>query len=86
MARRSQTTAVGRLATAARSTIRAARERVDGRERLCRGLGVERTLARGFTITRDASGQILKSSSGIDPGDLLVSEWRDGRRTSRVEE
>jgi exodeoxyribonuclease VII large subunit len=86
LARRSRAATAGRLAAAARGAIRAARERVDGRERLCLGLGVERTLARGFTITRDASGRILKSSQGIGPGDLLVNEWRDGRRTSRVEE
>jgi exodeoxyribonuclease VII large subunit len=85
-ASRLHASAAGRLAASARGALRAAKARLEGRERLCRGLGVERTLARGFTITRDGTGKILKSSAGIGPGLALVTEWRDGRRTSRVEE
>jgi exodeoxyribonuclease VII large subunit len=75
-----------RLSRSSRRLIASRGALVEGRERLCRGLGVERTLARGFTITRDAAGRILKSAGAVQAGDRIVSDWRDGSRTSRVEE
>lgn len=74
-----------RLALAARGTLARARLRLEERERLCRGLSPEKTLARGFTITRDAGGAIVKSAAALAAGDRLDIEFRDGRVAGRVE-
>ncbi|MFK8023837.1 MAG: exodeoxyribonuclease VII large subunit [Ilumatobacter sp.] len=42
-------------------------------------------LARGWTITRDAHGAIVRSADDISPGDTLVIDLADGRATSTVD-
>jgi len=75
-----------RLVGAARGRLDAERARLDGRERLVAGLGPERTLARGFSITRTADGAVLREPASAPPGSRLVTELARGRITSRVEE
>ncbi len=43
-------------------------------------------LERGFTLTTDDSGRLIRSISSVRPGAHLVTEWRDGRATSVVSE
>lgn len=74
-----------RLAAQARSRVREWSARLEGWERLCRELAPRRTLERGYTITRDALGQLLRRPEQVDVGDRITTEWAGGRRTSRVE-
>ncbi|MDX1504040.1 MAG: exodeoxyribonuclease VII large subunit, partial [Thermoanaerobaculia bacterium] len=85
-ARRARRSRGERLAAAARLRLREAASGLEGRRRLCRELAPERVLARGFTITRSAAGEVLKSASGARPGERIETVWVDGARTSRVEE
>lgn len=60
------------------------------RERLAVGsvllgtLSPEATLARGYSITRDANGRIVRSAAELAPGDRLRTRFRDGDAESVV--
>lgn len=54
-------------------------------ERLCFELAPERTLERGFSITRDQRGQLVRRASQVAVGDELTTQLRDGQLRSRVE-
>ncbi|MSO15972.1 MAG: exodeoxyribonuclease VII large subunit [Ilumatobacteraceae bacterium] len=43
------------------------------------------TMARGWSITRDSSGNVVRSISDIKKGDTVVTALADGRVTSTVE-
>ena len=58
-------------------------ERVEAR---LRALDPRRVLERGYTVTRDAHGGVVRASSGLATGALLVTEFPDGTARSRVEE
>ncbi len=75
-----------RLAAQARSRLREWSVRLGGWERLCLELSPRRTLERGYTITRDAVGQILKRPDQVEAGDRIKTELAGGRLISRVEE
>jgi len=63
-----------------------ARARLDGWERLITRLDPERTLARGFSVTRTIDGEILRDSAPAPPGSRIETELHRGRLISRVEE
>jgi len=42
------------------------------------------TLSRGYSITHTEQGKVLVSFEKINPGDLIVSQFRDGKVTSKV--
>ena len=50
-----------------------------------RQLSPERTLERGFTITRDAAGRVVREAGRLSPGDRLVTSFADGVVGSRVD-
>ena len=60
------------------------------RERLNRAIDVLRllspknTLERGYSVTTNAEGKLLRSAYGLEEGSLLVTELRDGKVTSVV--
>ena len=74
------------LGRAGQGTLRAAARRTEGLERLCRQLGPERTLARGFSITRTAEGVLLREAARAAAGELLVTSLAAGALRSRVVE
>jgi exodeoxyribonuclease VII large subunit len=74
-----------RGAASARARLREVRVRLDGLERLCSQLAPQRTLERGFSLTRDAAGRIVRNSSQVAAGDLLTTSLSQGSVTSRVE-
>ncbi len=76
----------GRIAALARSRLRESTTRLDGWSRLCVQLAPERTLERGFTMTRDARGRLLRSVSQVGPGERITTTVSDGELTSRVED
>jgi exodeoxyribonuclease VII large subunit len=75
-----------RLALACRARLREEAQRLLGFERLCRELGPERVLARGFSLTRDAAGRVVRDATQARPGDVLSTQLAHGRLRSRVEE
>lgn len=85
--RRNQPIEVGRRISAlAQARLREARTRIEGLGRLCAELAPERTLERGFTMTRDAGGRLVKSVAQVRAGEPIVTILSDGELTSRVEE
>jgi exodeoxyribonuclease VII large subunit len=74
-----------RAAAAARGHLRESRATLQGMERLCQQLAPERTLERGFSITRDASGAVLRQPEQAAAGDLITTRVSGGTLSSRVE-
>ena len=60
--------------------------RLSGWERLCVQLAPERTLERGFSITRDSQGRAVVDPEQVTPGERIISQLAGGRLASRVEE
>lgn len=81
-----RTLAGWRLVGAARGRLTAESERLAGRHRLLAGLSPERTLGRGFSITRGEGGRIVRGPADAPPGARLETETAGGRIRSRVEE
>jgi exodeoxyribonuclease VII large subunit len=75
-----------RIAGVARGRLREARATLQGMERLCVQLSPERTLERGFSITRGPGGTLLRDASQVSTGDLIATRLSEGTLTSRVEE
>lgn len=73
-----------RLDRAATDRIALHHERLRHLYGLVRALGPESAFQRGFSITLDRDGKALRSSIGIQPGDLLRTKFIDGTTTSRV--
>lgn len=75
-----------RVVGAARGRVATEAARLDGRARLVAGLAPERTLARGFSITRAESGAIVRDAKSLAPGERIRTTVARGSVTSRVEE
>lgn len=45
-----------------------------------------RILARGYTVTENADGQLVKSSVQLKTGEILVTRFKDGQVVSQVKE
>ncbi len=73
-----------RAAATARGHLRTARATLQGLERLALQLDPQRTLERGFSITRDAAGQLLREPGRVPEGALLTSQLAGGMLRSRV--
>ena len=59
---------------------------VDGIGRLTSELAPERLLERGYSITRDGLGKILKQPRQVRPGEAITTRLAGGILRSRVEE
>jgi exodeoxyribonuclease VII large subunit len=73
-----------RVVTAARARLREATLRTDGLARLTRELSPQRTLHRGFSITRDGEGRAVRAASAVTEGEPLITDLADGRLRSIV--
>jgi exodeoxyribonuclease VII large subunit len=82
---RSPDRVAAKVVAASRVLLRQAGTRLEGQTRLVRQLAPERTLERGFTITRDGAGRVIKEAGRLRRGDRLVTSFADGETTSRVE-
>jgi exodeoxyribonuclease VII large subunit len=60
------------------------RERLMQLAGLLRALGPESAFQRGFTITLDAQGRLVRSVHELKPGDELRTRFADGETRSRV--
>ncbi|MHB8330404.1 MAG: exodeoxyribonuclease VII large subunit, partial [Acidimicrobiales bacterium] len=74
-----------RLGPRAVSVVDREAERMVTWRRLLAAYDVERQLERGYTLTIDAAGRIVRSTSGLSPGDTLVTRFADGTARSVVE-
>ncbi|HET9609136.1 MAG TPA: exodeoxyribonuclease VII large subunit, partial [Acidimicrobiales bacterium] len=76
--------ATTRLVQRAPRVLAGADRRLDGVEAHVRALDPRRTLARGWSITRDASGRVVRSVGDVAPGDRLTTTVVDGEVASAV--
>jgi exodeoxyribonuclease VII large subunit len=74
------------LVTSARRELRGDTLRLDSIEARVRALDPRRVLERGYTITRDEDGRLVRSPDAVAAGDRLVTETGAGEVHSRVEE
>jgi exodeoxyribonuclease VII large subunit len=58
--------------------------RAGQRRRLLGAYDYQRQLERGYSVTRDASGTVLRSVGGLAPGSVLVTQLADGTVASAV--
>jgi exodeoxyribonuclease VII large subunit len=61
------------------------RQEIDQLARLLKSLDFQETLNRGFSITKDKTGKIVKSASDVKSNDLLITQLATGKITSNVQ-
>lgn len=76
----------GMLQRAGEVALQRQQQRMQRLSAMLRTLGPEATFARGFSITMDAEGKIVRDGSGLKPGDQLETTLAKGKVRSRVEE
>lgn len=67
-----------------RGTVASARSRLAELSRGLNAVNPLQVLARGFSITRNQSGEILKNASAVKPGETLISQLSEGSLESVV--
>ncbi len=75
----------GRVEELGRRAVREASVTLDGAEARLRALDPRRVLERGYSVTRDADGRVLRDVAGLAAGDLVATELARGKVSSRVE-
>jgi exodeoxyribonuclease VII large subunit len=73
------------LATHAQHHLERAELRLGRSEGIVRALDPRRVLERGYSITRDADGRVVRSADSLVAGAKVETELAAGRVTSRVE-
>lgn len=66
--------------------LKSATLKLDGWARLLSGFRPARVLARGYSLTRDASGKVIRDAAQVAAGNRITTELAIGRIASRVEE
>ncbi len=74
----------GRLAGLPARLLEVEELRADQRRRLLGAYDYQRQLERGYSVTRAASGAVLRSVEGLAPGTALVTQLADGTVDSTV--
>jgi exodeoxyribonuclease VII large subunit len=77
--------AVERLSTRPRNALERQKQILEMRAASLRLLDPATTLARGWSITRDAQGNVVKSIDQVSAGDVLTTALLNGTISSRVE-
>jgi exodeoxyribonuclease VII large subunit len=75
-----------RLHRAARQRVQQARQAAGAVAARLETLSPLNVLGRGYSLTRDETGQVLRDAARVRPGDRLVTLLRQGLVVSRVEE
>jgi exodeoxyribonuclease VII large subunit len=75
-----------RLAHRAPRAVAGAERELGSREARVRALDPERSLARGWSITRTSDGRVVRSPADVAPGDELATEVAGGSLRSTVTE
>src|SRR3989344_1916332 len=68
-----------------KGNISASQQKIDGMKRVLVALSPERVLARGFSITRNSSGAVLKHAKDATIGEELTTTLLDGAVSSVVQ-
>jgi exodeoxyribonuclease VII large subunit len=74
------------LATHAQHHLSRAELRLARSEGIVRALDPRRVLERGYSITRDADGRVVRQAADVGVGSQIQTELAEGRVVSRVEE
>ncbi len=77
--------ATARLERESRRALADAERRLAHVDGVVRAVDPVRTLARGWTLTRDSSGLLVRTPLDVSPGDAITTETAGGRITSVVE-
>ncbi len=72
------------IAMRAGRQLRMVSDKLDGLARLCTQASPERVLARGFSITRDPRGGVVRQASRVATGDAVTIQVADGTIVSTV--
>jgi exodeoxyribonuclease VII large subunit len=75
-----------RLTWTASSKLESCKTRVAEFANLLRLLGPRQTLERGYSITLDANGSVVRSVKGLNVGDRIQTKLADGEANSVVKE
>jgi exodeoxyribonuclease VII large subunit len=75
-----------RMVPAVRRRLSDAEAQLAGWRRLLGAFDLERQLERGYTLTTDESGRVLRSGARLGVGDVLVTRFSDGTTRSVVTE
>ncbi len=75
-----------RLVSAPERELLAEHQRIDQWRRLLGAYDYQRQLERGYSVTRDAQGLVVRSVHAVDAGSLLRTRVSDGELLSTVEE
>ena len=75
---------VARLEVAQRHGLTVAERRVDAAAAQVRALDPALALARGWSITRDSDGRVVRSAAAVEPGDIVTTQLADGVLTSTI--
>jgi exodeoxyribonuclease VII large subunit len=73
-----------RMRLALEVPIRQQTERLQRLKGMVRALGPDSAFQRGFSITTDREGRILRSAAELNAGDVMVTKFSDGSVTSEV--
>lgn len=76
---------VARLVPGALGRLVSAEDQAAARRALLKAYDVERQLERGYTLTTDEHGAVVRSVASVAPGSLLVTRFADGAARSRIE-
>ena len=77
--------AIERLTTRPRNALERQKQILEMRASTVRLLDPAVTMARGWSITRDSDGNVVRSTDQVSDGDVLVTSLAQGSITSRVE-
>jgi exodeoxyribonuclease VII large subunit len=86
MKRRELSSLEGRLKQAVFTELTQNRNRVAEYGKMIRLLGPQQTLERGYSITLDGNGEVVRSIRSVRPGDKLLTRLLDGEIGSTVNE
>ena len=73
------------VATHAQHHLERAALRLERSDAVVRALDPRRVLERGYSITRDGDGRVVRRAADLSAGVILETELADGRVISRVE-
>lgn len=60
-------------------------QRIHSAEQLLQAHHPQRILDRGYTITRDSSGSVIRSASQLSTGDTIVTTFADGEQVATID-